>query len=39
MLFAGGFVLGSVFNLAHALRGPHQHVSCGSTRGNCTDTP
>jgi hypothetical protein len=40
LLFVGGFLLGTIFNPAHALRGPHHHgTSCGSTRGTCTDAP
>jgi hypothetical protein len=40
MLFAGGFLLGTVCNPVHALRGAHQHLTpCRSTRGTCTDAP
>jgi len=40
MLFAGGFLLGTVFNPVHMLRGAHQHLTpCRSTRGTCTDAP
>lgn len=40
MLFSGGFLLGTALPLAHALRGPHQHLTpCRSTRGTCTDSP